>query len=234
MPQAIRLGVADDHARDAGEGEPGDVERAGRATAAGSAGPSGTRCRGCSAPGAGRWPAAACPSRSAARRPPTSSSRRRRPSPSRSGTADTACAARGRPARLPARAPRAALGDECRARVGPAGRFSGSADRRPRLVVGAGSPRRRRPVARRRAIGACRVVGVGRVELLDPLDVLDRAVDPGAGQLVVVVAAQVPRHRLEPGDGVRRRPRLDPGQRCAEAEHGVVQPTSCEGDRPAM
>ena len=44
-----------------------------------------------------------------------------------------------------------------------------------------------------------------------------------AGHLVVVVAAQVPGHRLEPGQRVDRRPLLDPVVRHLLAQHGVLE-----------
>ncbi len=70
--------VADDDARQAGEGEARDVERAGVADLRCSAGRPGTRCSACPATGAGRWPAAAGRTRCASRRRPRSSSRCRR------------------------------------------------------------------------------------------------------------------------------------------------------------
>ena len=55
-----------------------------------------------------------------------------------------------------------------------------------------------------------RGVRVRREDLGQPL-LAERPGEAGAGQLVVVVAAQVPGHRLEPGQGVDRRPRARPG-----------------------
>ena len=46
--------------------------------------------------------------------------------------------------------------------------------------------------------------------------------DQGALDLLVEVALQVPRHRLEPGQGVDRRPRLGPVVEAAQAQHGVL------------
>ena len=47
--------------------------------------------------------------------------------------------------------------------------------------------------------------------------------EPGPGQLVGVVASQVPRHRLEPRDGVDGGPLLDLVARHLEAQHGILQ-----------
>ena len=67
-----------------------------------------------------------------------------------------------------------------------------------------------------------RGVGVRREDLGQPL-LAERPGEAGAGQLVVVVAVQVPGHRLEPGQGVHRRPRLDPVVRHLLAQHGVLE-----------
>ena len=67
------------------------------------------------------------------------------------------------------------------------------------------------------------VDGIGRVEQVDLLDRARRAREAGAGQLVLVVAAQVPRHRLEPRERVDGRPRLDAVAGVAAREHGVLE-----------
>ena len=71
-------------------------------------------------------------------------------------------------------------------------------------------------------IGPVPVVGVRREQLGDLLGRPGRR-HQAALDLVVHVAAQVPRHRLEPGDGVRRRPVLDLVVGVLQAEHGVLQ-----------
>ena len=106
------------------------------------------------------------------------------------------------------------------------GALGGPRDRRARRLAGAAAGRvlledlvHDRALVDDRAVP---VVGVGREQLGD----LRRG--PGrrhqaALDLVVHVAAQVPRHRLEPGDGVRRRPVLDLVVGVLQPEHGVLQ-----------
>ena len=77
--------------------------------------------------------------------------------------------------------------------------------RRPRGSAGCG----RRGRAGRAARSACSEHTAAR--------------EPGTGQLVVVVAAQVPGDRLEPGEGVDGRPRLDAVARVAALEDGVLE-----------
>ena len=64
--------------------------------------------------------------------------------------------------------------------------------------------------------------GVGRVELRDHR-VADPTLERGAGQLAGVVATQVPRHRLEPCEGVHGGPRLDPVLGQAQGQDRVLE-----------
>ena len=98
--------------------------------------------------------------------------------------------------------------------------------RRPRAVAVAGTVRVLRvPAVDQRALAHDRrvlVVGVGRVERSDLLvGVVHRQEDPV--DLLLHVAAQVPGHRLEPGQRVDRRPLLRLVVEAAEAEQGVLE-----------
>src|SRR5665647_710128 len=71
---------------------------------------------------------------------------------------------------------------------------------------------------------------VAREELVDLVDVAEGREGQATGQLVVVVRMQVPGHRLEPGEGVDRVPRLGLLDVHLQAEHRVLH---AEGVRAA-
>ena len=144
------------------------------------------------------------------------------PLPSRSGTASSAACADSsaeRPARTARRVSASgAVSARCRlARCGGRRRVSGRG-----VALGAQRARQRR--TRRPVAGQDRGVGVGRVRRVERVhqrDVADAAVGDRPAELLVVVAAQVPGHRLEPRQGVDRGPRLDLGDVAGEVEHRV-------------